>query len=370
MVNFIQKDQTEEQLLGVVIPVYNGEQYLAESVKSVLNQTCKQVMVVIVNDGSIDNTETIAQNLAANDERVVVINQANAGVAAARNTGIDFCIDKNIKYVTFLDADDVWTDGFYDETVVESLQNERADILQFGNYLANQQLTKGRIYKKDASISVGKEIRVCGDAAWRNIFNVELLKAHKLRFPLGIKVQEDVVFVYVYVCLAQKSISSEKMMTLYRSNPKSVTHSKSNNREKYFQYVLPAWEWANTKLIQYEKTIDADRYKMGKQGCLIMKKVLLSEYIEVACKNGDPLKDIRNAIEESELSYLYKDESIWADEFSITRWIEFQKRPRLVWIKYRVYGICSFLARKLRNMAFVQKRRYPCDLSSVYTTKE
>ncbi|RLC39557.1 MAG: hypothetical protein DRH33_02555 [Candidatus Nealsonbacteria bacterium] len=93
-------------LISVIIPSYNSGKYLNEAIESVVNQTYKNLEIIIINDGSSDDTEEIAKKWQQKDERVRYINhKINRGPAAARNTGI-----KNAQgeYVAFLDADDVW----------------------------------------------------------------------------------------------------------------------------------------------------------------------------------------------------------------------------------------------------------------------
>jgi glycosyltransferase involved in cell wall biosynthesis len=91
-------------LVSVIVPAFNAESYIADAVGSVLKQTCRQLEVLIVDDGSTDGTAEIAERLAA-DSRVRVICQANAGVAHARNRALAIC---RAPHVAFLDADDVW----------------------------------------------------------------------------------------------------------------------------------------------------------------------------------------------------------------------------------------------------------------------
>lgn len=90
-------------LVSVIIPAYNAERYLKEAVSSVLNQTYQNIEVILVNDGSVDKTEEIAQTFKKLDDRVRYISVKNGGVAAARNLGIN---QSKGEYVAFLDADD------------------------------------------------------------------------------------------------------------------------------------------------------------------------------------------------------------------------------------------------------------------------
>ena len=88
--------------LSVIVPVYNAETYLRKCISSILQQTYGNLEVILVNDGSTDSSGKIAQEIAAEDERVKVINQHNQGVSSARNTGLRMAAGK---YVGFVDGD-------------------------------------------------------------------------------------------------------------------------------------------------------------------------------------------------------------------------------------------------------------------------
>lgn len=102
----------ENNLVSVVIPVYNVEKYIEETVSSVLNQTHKNIELIIVNDGSNDNTFVQLTQLKEKDSRIAVINKPNSGVCDSRNRGLE---KANGKFITFLDADDVWEPNFIED---------------------------------------------------------------------------------------------------------------------------------------------------------------------------------------------------------------------------------------------------------------
>ncbi|MBQ8256263.1 MAG: glycosyltransferase, partial [Alphaproteobacteria bacterium] len=89
--------------LSVIIPVYNVAEYLAECLTSVCNQTLTDIEIICVNDGSTDNSGDILQDFAKQDTRIQIINQENAGLSAARNSGLNYSTGE---YITVLDSDD------------------------------------------------------------------------------------------------------------------------------------------------------------------------------------------------------------------------------------------------------------------------
>jgi glycosyltransferase involved in cell wall biosynthesis len=92
-------------LISIVIPAYNAERFIGRTLSSALNQTFKDIEVIVVNDGSTDKTQFVVENVAVNDRRVRLFNTVNRGVAMARNFGIE---NAQGEYVAFLDADDLW----------------------------------------------------------------------------------------------------------------------------------------------------------------------------------------------------------------------------------------------------------------------
>ena len=89
--------------VSVIVPVYNGDEYIESCIKNILNQTLKDIELILVNDGSKDNTLNICKKYADFNSRIVLINQENQGVSSARNKGID--ISKG-DYICFIDCDD------------------------------------------------------------------------------------------------------------------------------------------------------------------------------------------------------------------------------------------------------------------------
>jgi glycosyltransferase involved in cell wall biosynthesis len=92
-------------LVSVIIPAYNAAKFIAETIESVLSQIYQNIEIVVVDDGSQDETSTIVRQFAARDRRVRLIQQANAGVAAARNCAIQ---NSQGEFIVPIDADDIW----------------------------------------------------------------------------------------------------------------------------------------------------------------------------------------------------------------------------------------------------------------------
>ncbi len=115
-------------IVSVIMPVFNGAKCCKRAIESVLHQTYQQIELIVVNDGSTDGTEDIVQEIAAVDDRLKLISQANAGVSSARNRGIK---ESSGEYIAFIDADDYMNNTFV-EKMLHAMLQEQTDVASCG----------------------------------------------------------------------------------------------------------------------------------------------------------------------------------------------------------------------------------------------
>jgi glycosyltransferase involved in cell wall biosynthesis len=127
----------QKELVSVITPVYNGGKYIAETIMSVVNQTYQKWEMIIVNDGSTDDSMVIVNECLAKDARLSLVTQKNAGSAAARNNGIRHARGQ---YIALLDADDVWEPNFL-ESQIDFLKTNNA-ILVYASYKRINELSQ------------------------------------------------------------------------------------------------------------------------------------------------------------------------------------------------------------------------------------
>lgn len=142
--------------ISIIVPAYNVEKYISQCLDSLVNQTYKNIEIIVINDGSSDNTFSTIKKYAENDNRVIAINQANKGVSASRNIGLEKLTGE---YVTFVDSDD-WIELDACEKMLEHVINNNADIGIF-SYIReydNNSLPKS-VFEKDEIIFEGEEIK-------------------------------------------------------------------------------------------------------------------------------------------------------------------------------------------------------------------
>ena len=117
-------------LVSIIVPVYNVEKYLEKCLKTILRQTYDNIEIILINDGSTDKSKQICEKFAKKDSRIVLINQENKGVSYARNVGIK---KARGKYITFVDSDD-WVENEFIETLYNNIKEEQVDVVRCQYY--------------------------------------------------------------------------------------------------------------------------------------------------------------------------------------------------------------------------------------------
>ena len=197
--------------ITVIVPVYNVEHYLDKCLDSLINQTYKNLEIIVINDGSTDNSGIICQEYAQKDNRIIYIEKENGGLSDARNVGLDKMTGS---YVTFIDSDD-WVESDYVEVLYNKLIEYRADIA-VGNYCKFNESDSnfyfhisGNYFEKlydNVSIvdCLNDSNRLLNSAlivAWGKIYRKEIIS--NFRFPVG-RVTEDAVFNLKNTIIFQK----------------------------------------------------------------------------------------------------------------------------------------------------------------------
>ncbi|MFG2592689.1 CDP-glycerol glycerophosphotransferase family protein [Streptomyces sp. NPDC048438] len=181
-------------LLSVVVPVHNVEDYLEECLVSLAGQTLKDIEVVLVDDGSTDGSRRIAEDFAARDGRFRCVHQPNAGLSAARNTGITRATG-GVPYLAFADSDDVLVPDAY-ERMLASLESTGSDLVTGNVWRLNeqgrQQAWQYRWLTADRPRThITRDARLLADrVAWNKVFRRSFWDRHAFSFPVG-KLYED-----------------------------------------------------------------------------------------------------------------------------------------------------------------------------------
>lgn len=220
-------------LISFIIPSYNFADYIEGCVMSILAQTYPNIEVVVVNDGSTDNTKDIVDSLAAHDKRVVAVHKKNEGVSIARNYGIDIC---NGEYVVFVDADDYLASDYaqYMMDLVNKTGGEFCLSLNCFTRNNESQIEDDVIqsYSPDEAVALLLSPRVIV-GSWNKIFKKNFLVEHSIRFSSSLFYGEGLRFI---TKAAQNSTCvgvGRRKIYYYRRNNYSSATSKFNIEKFY-----------------------------------------------------------------------------------------------------------------------------------------
>lgn len=220
---------------SIVIPVYKSEKYLSGCIESIVNQTYKDLEIILVDDGSPDNCPVICDEWAEKDERIKVIHKKNEGSVAARKTGFGAATGE---YVGFVDCDD-WIDKDMYHKVYDSIHKYNSDcvITQFffafndRNVKSDYLLDKEFYSRDDIEKSVFPYMVFKGQYyrfgifpnCWSKVFKREIVEKHIYDVDNKIRMGDDAAFVYP--CLMECSSISfvDEALYYYRQNPESMT---------------------------------------------------------------------------------------------------------------------------------------------------
>lgn len=271
-----QKNQEmQDPLISVIIPVYNVAPYLREAVDSAVNQTYRNLEIIMVDDGSTDGSGDICDEYASRDPRITVIHQKNCGVSSARNAGLDRATGE---YIAFLDSDDAYDLSFI-RTMIDVAFRENSDIVECLHckfytkkkmslsvepnaiHSSYPTIKPGRYSRNEALVALVD--RSLGIVVWNKLYKMKLWK--NCRFSVKCIVMEDMVANLNVFDQCNSVYLTDHLLYYYRKRPGSITtiNSEKNIRGKVFSlHYVEKYVEAHTPeifseeyLIQYKQRL-------------------------------------------------------------------------------------------------------------------
>ena len=232
-----------EKLVSVIVAVYNIEEYLPRCVDSILAQTYRNLEIILVDDGSKDQSGSICDSYAEKDRRIKVIHKKNGGLSDARNAGMDAATGE---YIGFVDGDD-WIEPDMYRAMYFACEKEKAQAA----VCRYKQITKSGIIDGSAgnSVSLSRdealEIYVCGDeryliynSVWSKLFARDLVEG--MRFPVG-KNSEDIMFTTRAFCRMERLVYLDEAYYNYVLDREgSIMNEKAGERR--LKDEIPFWQ--------------------------------------------------------------------------------------------------------------------------------
>ena len=223
--------------VSVIIPIYNGEKYFADCIQSILDQSFTNIEIIVINDGSTDGSLSLIKRYAQNDSRIVVINQKNKGVSAARNAGLS---KARGDYIMFVDADDYIARKDALELLIDfAKENGNPDVVCFRRVGDTRGRKAPSGYSKLNDSIIGRMIvDETINTLWDKLYKKSIIKENSIKFPVGIRMAEDLLFNVQYFCEAKTIGFFDEELYYYREdNQESATKKYMPNKYDDLMYV-------------------------------------------------------------------------------------------------------------------------------------
>lgn len=248
--------------ISIIVPVYNVEKYLQICIESIIAQTFTDFELILIDDGSTDNSAAICDEYAKQDDRICVIHKENQGVGAARNQGLDICTGK---YICFIDSDD-----YIEKDYLEYLYN-RINVSEYdfvsccanfvdenNNFIMKNEYSKSEFsIEKENIFDIYMHTNFIEDVAWNKIYRSTVFE--NLRYVEGI-IYEDSELIIRLLKQVNKVLFTNKLKYNYRIRSGSIlNYNGPNVAKKIFTYkkldLLKVYEliYFELKETQYEK---------------------------------------------------------------------------------------------------------------------
>ena len=219
--------------VSIIIPIYNTANFLSECLDSVINQTYTNLEIILINDGSSDDSEKICQLYAKTDKRIIYFYKENSGVSSTRNLGIE---KSSGDFICFVDSDDIVSPNFIMDFIA-NIENETDFVCCNLRKFSNKNVIK---YDENAYIKNSYEgnekYRIiyedCQAYMPNRLYNSNLLKKNKIYFDENIQMCEDLLFNLKYLSSCEKVIHIKKANYFYRIYSSSA--SKCINNKRWF----------------------------------------------------------------------------------------------------------------------------------------
>ena len=261
--------------ISVIVPVYNVEQYLERCVDSIINQTYTNLEIILVNDGSTDNSGKLCDELAKKDKRIRVIHKENGGLSDARNRGVD---EAESDLVGFIDSDDYIDRDMY-EILLKNLNNTDADLSMCALYDVYNNTPEAQVTNKETwklsseqAIKMVMEAKILSVTAVNKLYRKSLFT--DLKFEVG-KIAEDAFIMIKLLDKCEKIVATNEKKYYYVHRENSITTQKFSTK---FLNVIEAYEQnSNIILEKYPKLKDVAQTRMNWAYFYVLDRLLLDD---------------------------------------------------------------------------------------------
>lgn len=213
--------------LSIIIPIYNVERYLRRCLDALVEQSLLPYEVILVNDGTPDNSGAIAKEYAEKYPFMRYVEQENQGVSAARNKGLSLATGD---FVTFCDSDDYYEVNFC-EDISKAIEVYAAELYQFSYreiglpsmMMSSSLVPTGKVCFHTREELLSGRIDYKGMMVWRYVYRMDIIREHQIAFPRGVTIAEDEIFCMRYFRYTHKMVYLDKAYYVYDRHEDSLT---------------------------------------------------------------------------------------------------------------------------------------------------
>ncbi len=267
--------QIKRPLLSVIIPVYNGERYLGETIECILNASYKEIELLLIDDGSSDDSAKLCAAYMKTEQRIRYIYQENGGIVSARNKGL---LEASGDYVCFCDQDDLVEPLMYERLINKmALYEAEIGLCSTGRFMKEQRSpyehVEDGVYGKEGikgellypllfrgyDYSFVKSGNYLYGTIWKFIYNRKFLVNNGVCFKRFINYEDDWIFVTETLCAAKKAVTDNYTGYYWRINNGSKSHSC-----QFVEHIIPKMREYNAYVGNYLKNgiVDKDILKL------------------------------------------------------------------------------------------------------------
>ena len=232
-------------MVTVIVPIYNQKRFLNRCIDSIIEQTYKDIEILLVDDGSTDGSEEICEQYKVRDSRVKVIHKPNGGLSSARNIALE---DAEGDYITFVDSDDYLANDYVEKSI-NLCEVNLADISIMNMKYIPENMNEEISDEIETNVIILSPEQAIECSLYQILFSCcapgKLYKKHifeHIRFPLG-KLSEDLAVCHNALACANKIVYSDKIGYYYRQQEKSIMHVFNPQRMDALQWALEIEEF-------------------------------------------------------------------------------------------------------------------------------
>lgn len=307
------------ELISIVVPCYNVEDKIKRCIDSIKNQTFSNFKAILVDDGSIDNTNQIIKKEIVSDERFIYIYKDNGGQASARNLGISMA---NSEYITFIDSDDYIREDYLKDLIEPLINDKELDMTAcFFERIYESKVSLNMFNEKDLYFSKYP-------AVWGKVFKTSIIKGNNVSFPESLW-YEDLCFFTILIGYCKKIKVIEKPLYYYMQNPNSTMYTYSNKIfDIYKVFDIIKQNIDNSERIEY----------------IMIYHILIGTIFRASFKPNFNKKEL------SEICYwMEKQFPLWYANPNIKSQMPLFYRIYLYFINKKAYGFVTFIIKRFNK---------------------